>query len=321
LTVAREAEWSDLNKLVRLHTVAGEDLSRLDHRLAPEQGDSGRLRRTLRSMLGSGSATVLVMGTEAGGLAGCATGIVVHNEPFAVREYGYLSCLYVGAGHRGSGVASSLLLGVCDWLKRRGVSVVHTDVSARDGASLCFWQAKGFDHYLDHLRLDAATDLRATDVPGVLVRQAQSGDSEAVIGLWKEMMEFHTRIDVRLSLGSDWRGEVARSTRKWLRDQDTSLLVAEAGERVIGFVVGGLVDVVMGLKPSVRGHVAHLCVTPEWRRHGVGRLLFTSLRDWFLRRGTSSFHAYVSHLSPVSQRFWRGLGFEEYIERLWRDLA
>jgi GNAT superfamily N-acetyltransferase len=89
---------------------------------------------------------------------------------------------------------------------------------------------------------------------------------------------------------------------------------------VIGFVVGSVVDVVLGLEPSVRGHVAHLCVTSEWRRRGVGRLLFSSLRDWFLRRGMPSIHAHVSHFSPVSQRFWRAMEFEEYVERLWCDL-
>jgi len=321
LAVVREAEWSDLDGLVQLHTLAGEDLGRLDHRLAPDPGHSGKLRRTLRSMLGGRSTSVLVMGAEDGRLEGCTMGIVVNNEPFAVRDHGYLSCLYVGAGHRGSGVGRSLFLGVCDWLKREGVRVVHADASARDAASLRFWQARGFDHYLDHLRLDAATDLVVTDVPGVLVRQAQSGDSEAVIRLWKEMMDFHTPIDGRLSLGPTWRSDVSRATREWLGDGDTSLLVAEAGERVIGFVVGAVVDIVLGLKPSILGHVAHLCVTSEWRRRGVGRLLFSSLRSWFLRRGTLSIHAYVSHLSPVSEAFWRALGFEEYIERLWCDLV
>ncbi len=321
LAGVRDAEWGDLDGLLRLHMLAREDLSRLDHRLAPEPGDSARLRGTLRSMLGRRSTSVLVMGAEDGRVTGCAMGVVVHNEPFAVQDYGYLSCLYVREGHRGSGSGDSLLLGVCDWLKRQGVSVVHADVPARDAGSMSFWEARGFDHYLDHLRLSAPTDLDVTDVPGVLVREAQSGDTEVVIRLWREMMDFHAPIDGRLSLGSNWRSEVSRATRGWLRDGDTSLLVAEAGDHVVGFIVGGAVDVVLGLEPSVRGHVAHLCVTSEWRRRGVGRLLFSSLRSWLLRRGTSSIHAHVSHFSPVSQRFWRALGFEEYIERLWCDLV
>jgi ribosomal protein S18 acetylase RimI-like enzyme len=321
LAVVCEAEWSDLDGLLQLHTLAGDELGKVDRRLAPDPGHSGKLRRTLRSMLGRRSTSVVVMGAEDGRLVGCGLGIVVNGEPLAVRDHGYLSCVYVRTDHRRSGVGSSLLLSVCDRLKRKGVSVVHTDVAVRDVASLRFWRARGFDHYLDHLRLDAATDPEFTGVPGVSVREAHSGDSEAVIRLWKEMMDFHAPIDGRLSVGSSWRSEVSRATRGWLRDGDTSLLVAEADERVIGFAVGGVMDVVLGLRPSTHGHVAHLCVTSEWRRRGVGQLLFSSLRSWLLRQGTSSIHAYVSHLSPVSQRFWRALGFEEYIERLWCDLV
>jgi ribosomal protein S18 acetylase RimI-like enzyme len=319
LVVVREAERGDLDELLQLHTLGREDLSRLDRRLSAEPGHSGRLRGTLRSMLGERSTSVFVAAEE-GRLTGCAIGVTVHNEPFAVQDYGYLSCLYVREECRGSGAGESLLLGVSDWLDRQGVRVVHADVSARDAESMSFWEARGFDHYLDHLRLSAATDLEVTDVPGVLVREAQSQDTDAVTSLWREMMDFHAPIDGRLSLGSAWRSEVSQATRGWLRDSDTLLLVAEGGNRVIGFVVGAVVDVVLGLEPSVRGHVAHLCVTSEWRRHSVGRMLFSSLRSWFLRRGTPSIHAYVSHFSPVSQRFWRAMGFEEYVERLWCDL-
>jgi ribosomal protein S18 acetylase RimI-like enzyme len=321
LTVVREAEWSDLDELVRLHTLAREELSRLDQRLAPDAGHSGRLRRTLRSRLGRGSTPVLVAEAEDGGLAGCVVGVVVHNKPFAVQHYGYLSCLHVREGHRGAGVASSLLRGVCDWFQAHGVDVVHADSSARDAKTVSFWEARGFDRYLDHLRLSAERAVEPTEVPGVSVREARLGDSEAVIRLWGEMMEFHASIDGRLSLAPSWESEVARATKEWLRDSDTSVLVAEADDSVVGFVVGGVVEAILGLAPSVRGHVAHLCVTSEWRRRGVGRALFSSLRSWFLGRGVPSIHAFVAVLSPVSQRFWRALGFEEYIERLWYDLV
>ncbi len=321
LAVVRGAERRDLDELLELHTLGREALSRLDHRLAAGAEDSGRLRESVRSMLGVRSTSVLVVQAEDGGLIGCAVGVVAHNEPFAVQDYGYLSCLYVREAYRGLGAGDSLLIGVSDWLKRREVRVVHADVLAHDAQSMSFWEARGFEQYLDHLRFSAPTDLGVTEIPGVLVREARSCDTEAVIRLWREMMDFHAPIDRRLTVGSNWRSEVSRATRGWLRDSDTSLLVAEAGKRVIGFVVGSVVEVVLGLEPSVRGHVAHLCVTSEWRRRGVGRLLFSSLRDWFLRRGMASIHAHVSHFSPVSQRFWRGMGFEEYVERLWCDLT
>jgi ribosomal protein S18 acetylase RimI-like enzyme len=323
LAVVREAGKGDLAGLVELHRLAGEDLSCLDARLAPEARDAGGLKRTLRNILRSSSVTALV--SEDGHerrLAGCAIGVVVKNEPFVVSQQGYLGCLYVRAGHRGSGVGDALLLATCERFKRQGMSVVQTDVSARDAASRGFWRAKGFEPFLDHLRFDIARGVvNPPDVPAVVVRKANSADTEDVIRLWKEMMDFHAPVDRRLTVGPGWRNYLSQTALRWLRDRDTALLVADAGGGVVGFALGSVVDVVLGLRASTHGHVAHLCTTGEWRRRGVGRLLFSSLRSWFVRRGMSSIHAYVSHYSPVSQRFWRALGFGEYVERLSCELA
>lgn len=135
------------------------------------------------------------------------------------------------------------------------------------------------------------------------------------------MMDVHSALDTRLSIAPDWRDEVARSVRRWLRDDDYRLIVAESGDGVIGFALGGVVHQALGPQLSLHGQVAHLCVGANWRRRGVGRRLFGALRDWFVGRDVPSIHAYVSPLNPVSQRFWRGLGFEDYISRLWCDLV
>jgi GNAT superfamily N-acetyltransferase len=323
LALVREAGSGDLVGLVELHRLAGEDLGCLDARLAPDARDSGRLKRRLRRMLGGSSVTVLVSedGRERW-LAGCAIGAVVKNEPFIVSQYGYLGCLYVRRGYRAAGIGDSLLLAVYDRLTRQGVSVVHTDVSPRDAASRAFWRTKGFEPFLDHLRLDAAAHVgNPPEVPGVAVREANAADTEDVIRLWKEMMDFHAPVDRRLTVGRGWRDYLSQTTRRWLEDRDTALLVADAGGEAVGFAVGSVVDVALGLRASTHGHVAHLCTTGDWRRRGVGRLLFSSLRTWFLHRGMTSIHAYVSHYSAVSQGFWRALGFEEYVERLSCELA
>ena len=106
-----------------------------------------------------------------------------------------------------------------------------------------------------------------------------------------------------------------------MEDHGSHLVVAEATEGVIGFALGGLVEASTGVRPSACGHIAHLCVNASWRRRGVGRRLWSSLRDWFCSRGVSSIHLYVSHFNPVSQQFWRNLGFEDCMSRLWCDLT
>jgi GNAT superfamily N-acetyltransferase len=119
---------------------------------------------------------------------------------------------------------------------------------------------------------------------------------------------------------SGGRAYVAQTIDYWLGDATSHLLVAEADNDVIGFTLGGLVDVGLGIKPGAYGHIAHMCVTAHWRRLGIGRQLCFGLMDWLRSKGVSSIQIYVSRFSPVSQRFWRSMGFESYMERLWCDL-
>ncbi|NIN67410.1 MAG: GNAT family N-acetyltransferase [Anaerolineae bacterium] len=318
----REAQLRDLSGIGKLHRRASESQARLDPRLAPEPEDSERSAKALQTTVGGSSGIAFVAEeSDTGALLGFATGKIVDNKPFAHPEFGHVSCLHVDEVCRGEGVGDSLWRAVDDWFRREGVAVAQVDVPHCNPILRRFWQDRGFSGFLDHLCCEARVELTKDDDTPVSVRGARSGDADSVLSLWEEMMDYHAPIDERLRVGANWRRHVARATWQWLTRSRTRLLVAEVGDDVVGFAVGGLVDSGLGLKPGLYGHIAHMCVNEQWRRRGVGRQLFASLRDSFVEWGVSSIHVYVSQFNSVSQHFWRSLGFEEYIERLWCDLA
>jgi ribosomal protein S18 acetylase RimI-like enzyme len=81
----------------------------------------------------------------------------------------------------------------------------------------------------------------------------------------------------------------ADALRRWVRDPDAVLLVAESGGRVVGMVLllpgrdqDGAGDLVPGLR-----HLTGLAVRPEDQRSGVGSaLLDTALREAADRKAT-----------------------------------
>lgn len=317
----RRAERYDLAEMVRLHTQASELHGRLDRRLAVGSQDTERFGKAVQPILGKRSYPVFVAQEDNGdGLLGCAVGRVLDNKPFAVPEYGYIGCFCVDEGWRGQGIGGELFATIRDWFKSEGLGAVQVDVSPRNRAGRRFWAKRGFANFLDHLYHAIEPEEAAVVDSAVVVRRAEVGDLEAVLSLWEEMMDYHAPLDRRLRVFPGWRGCVAQAIGYWLDGDGYCLLVAEAGDAVIGFGLGGLVDTSLGLKPATYGHIAHMCVTARWRRRGIGRQLFGRLRGWFRGKGLSSIHIYVSHFSPVSQKFWRSLGFEDYIERLWCDL-
>lgn len=317
----REAGQHDLAEIMRLHGQASEFYGRLDPRLAPGSEGTEKFRKALQPMLGKQSYPIFVAREDGGEkLLGCVIGKVVDNRPFDVPEFGYIGCFHVDEGWRGQEIGRGLFAIVYDWFKSEGLDAAQVDVSPRNAVGRRFWQKRGFAHFLDHLYRDTEPEATGVVDPSVVVRQAEVGDLEAVLSLWEEMMNYHAPLDRRLKVFPGGRGYMTQAIRFWLADEASCLLVAEAGDTVIGFALGGLVDAGLGLKPAEYGHIAHICVTARWRRRGIGRQLFARLRGWFQTKGLSSIHIYVSHFSPVSQRFWRRLGFEEYIERLWCDL-
>jgi ribosomal protein S18 acetylase RimI-like enzyme len=271
-------------------------------------------------MIGREGYRVLVAEEDAK-LIGYALGTEVDNGPFVACRYGYVGAVYAKAGREGRGTEDALYDGLNAWFKKRGLGVAQVDVLCSEPSAQRLWERRGFEPFLDHLWRDGGPDSGDTRSMSLAIRRVSSSDGEDVIALWKEMMDIHSALDSRLSVAPGWRDKVAGSVRRWLRDDHYSLIVAGGGDGVVGFGLGGVVHKTLGPGPSLHGQVAHLCVGSSWRRRGVGRALFWALRDWFAEGGVPSIHAFVSPLNAVSQRFWRGLGFRDYVSRLWCDLV
>ena len=321
MTTIRQAEPRDLAEITRLHRREGESHGRLDPGLMPGSGHVEQFRKALRPVLGRRLHPIFVAQEDDGGrLSGCIIGRVVHNRPFAVRGYGHISCFHVNEDKRAERVGRQLFAALGEAFRAEGLEAAQVDVACHDPARRRFWLERGFTYFLDHLYRDAEPPVTGDVDSSVLARPGDVGDVDAVLSLWEEMMEYHAALDGRLKVLPEERGYVEQAIRYWAGDDASSLPVAEADGSVVGFALGGLVETALGLTAGAYGHIAHMCVTARWRRRGIGRRLFRILREWFWKKGLPSIHIYVSRFSSVSQLFWRGLGFESYIERLWCDL-
>jgi ribosomal protein S18 acetylase RimI-like enzyme len=155
----------------------------------------------------------------------------------------------------------------------------------------------------------------------VNVRQATDADRAAIGRLWQELMDFHLRLlPKRFALAEDALEAWLRFLDEGLADEERLVLVAEAGTELVGYVIGVVATRPPVFKELRQGAIYDMCVAESWRRRSVGRRLCESMLAWFRERELDTSEVSVAALNPVSQAFWRAMGFEPEMVRMIRPL-
>ena len=126
-------------------------------------------------------------------------------------------------------------------------------------------------------------------MPDYTIREARPDDFDPIIRLWASI-DRHT--------GLPDRREYLEAFHAFSPDL---LLVAEAGGRIIGTVIGGW--------DGWRANIARLSTHPEARRQGVAMALVREIERRLLARGARRVYALVDRRSPPAIPFWEAAGY------------
>jgi len=151
----------------------------------------------------------------------------------------------------------------------------------------------------------------------VTVRRATAADRQSVGRLWLEMMEFHRECDPHFfQLKPDALEIWLRHLDECLIDEEQIVLVAQAEDELVGFAMGRPNEDPPPFATAPHGFVTNLSVSERWRGKGVGRQLYAALARELQARGLQEIRLSASALNPVSNAFWRRLGFEPYVVQM-----
>ena len=155
----------------------------------------------------------------------------------------------------------------------------------------------------------------------VVLRDARDDDFEALLALWRELMDHHVDLDPRFDLSdnADQRFFNYLDTAKSRDDYRVRLAVMR--NQPVGFAIACVLPNSPVYRARWIGYVNDLCVTRSMRRRGIGELLVHDAVMWLRQCGAESVEVYVAHENEVARRFWRRIGGREYLERLSLDLS
>lgn len=157
----------------------------------------------------------------------------------------------------------------------------------------------------------------------VTIRPAAVTDADAIADLWQSLVDFHCALDDDLP-GAAHNGakRYARRLVQRLDDPFTRALVAEQEGRVIGYVLGMVIDLVPDVfDQEPAGFLADIFVHPDFRRAGIGRSLVNAWLDWLRGRQVRYFDWHVAAKNQEALAFWRAIGGRDVMIRMRADLS
>ncbi len=138
--------------------------------------------------------------------------------------------------------------------------------------------------------------------------------------LWIALTEHHASVDPLFALRPDAGAEIRRLLAATLRDPDAAIFVYERDGALLGFCTVRI-DRALPIQVEVqRAEITDLMVCASQRRRGLGRALVERALSWVEERGVERCEVRVASRNSEGQRFWRAIGFDDFMDVLHRRL-
>jgi len=311
----RRARREDLDALSLLHRRLLRFHEDLDRRFGLDLVGLSCLEEILAPLLAKeGWATFVAQGDD---ILGFITGRVVEDG------YGFVEDIFVEERARRQGIGRVLFSSLCEWFKESGVRVVQTYVACRNEEAQAFWRGLGFQDFFGKLWHEVSRKRPVMrENLSIFLRPAELRDERDISNFQRQMMMAEMALDPRAKLFSERLKLLQWDLTHWLGRDDCRVLVAESlEEEMVGYIAGHIAATAPVFFLSQRGHISDIYVSQERRRKGIGGRLYLELEDWYRREGIPVALVEILHKDALSQRFFKGLGFEDYVNCLWYDLG
>lgn len=137
-----------------------------------------------------------------------------------------------------------------------------------------------------------------------LIRAAGPTDAPAIAAIWNPVIR---ETLVTFNSAEKSAADIALMIQQ-RSEADHAVLLAEAGERVLGFAAYGQFRGGIGYARTMEHTII---LAPEARGRGVGRALMAAIEDHARRRGAHSLIAGVSAANPAGRAFHAAIGYAE----------
>jgi GNAT superfamily N-acetyltransferase len=155
----------------------------------------------------------------------------------------------------------------------------------------------------------------------MLIQPAIPDNLESIVALWYEFIEFHRQHDPSFAGSPEAADHYRRFVAEKLADPNWLVLVAVDETSVVGYCLAAIME-----RPPLYfavnryGFVEDMIVTQQYRRRGVGYLLYDRIEAWLKANKVTRIELRATVANEVSQAFWKRAGFKEFVVTLVKEI-
>ena len=154
----------------------------------------------------------------------------------------------------------------------------------------------------------------------ITIRKATTGDIPAIVELWKELMDYHKKMNALFTRSAAGHKQFAKYLKKHIHSRNFLVLVAADGKRPVGYCLSKISKYPPVFKKQKYVDPFDLAVTEKYRRRGIGSRFIKTVRQWCAKRGISRIEARYSTENEAAAGFWAKVGFCPYLKTTFLEM-
>jgi ribosomal protein S18 acetylase RimI-like enzyme len=156
----------------------------------------------------------------------------------------------------------------------------------------------------------------------IRVRKATAADYNSLCELFDEIDTLHRDHLPQLFQKPNGAAREKDYYSGLITDENVALLVAEAGENLVGFVHAVIKDTPAFpiFVPGRYAVVDGIVVKSGFQNHGTGRLLMDKVQEWAIAQGATSIELNVYEFNETAISFYERLGYQTLSRKMSKEL-
>lgn len=157
------------------------------------------------------------------------------------------------------------------------------------------------------------------------IRKARLSDVHALSLLWKEMASYHETLlkedpetrQVIFERKKEWSSIQAVHLKKLVRSSNCLVIVAEAGDDLVGFSIAEIKRNVPVFKVEKVGYISDLFVKEGFRKTGIASMLKDESFRWLRNKGIRYVSLKMFKGNRIAHQVYRKWGFSDFDTIMW----